>query len=65
MIFDVKGNTVWDESQDFEAGYQSIYWDGRDKDGTSLPGGIYHCLVVTGDNRDTKPLFRGILVKAD
>ncbi len=65
MIFDVKGNTVWDESQNFEAGYQSIYWDGRDKDGTSLPGGIYHCLVITGDNRDAKPLFRGILVKAD
>ncbi len=65
MIFNEEGNVVWDETATFDtSGYQSIYWDGYHKNGTPLPMGIYHCLVMKGGKEASMPLFRGTLVKA-
>ncbi len=64
MIFDEVGNIVWDKSETFDtSGYQSMNWDGYHKNGTPLPMGIYHCLVIKGGEDASMPLFQGTLVK--
>ena len=39
-------------------GYYEICWDGKDKLGREVPGGIYICLATSGDNRQTIKIIK-------
>ncbi len=41
MLYDLRGRVVRDWSGHFEAGRNSLTWDGRDQDGNALASGVY------------------------
>jgi hypothetical protein len=41
-----------------EAGSHAVVWDGRDREGRSVPNGAYFCTLAAGDTRQTRRLLR-------
>ena len=57
-IFDLKGNLVLDlVDKTFAPGGYSIVWDGKNKNGKSMPSGIYMYQYVSSTNITSKQML--------
>jgi hypothetical protein len=57
MITDLLGREVRNLiNGDFNAGYHSVIWDGKDNSGNDVPSGIYLYQIIGGDFRAQKKL---------
>lgn len=57
MISDLLGREVRNLlDSNFEAGYRSVVWDGKDNAGNQVPSGIYIYQIVAGDFREQRKL---------
>ncbi|TMQ69359.1 MAG: T9SS type A sorting domain-containing protein [Candidatus Eisenbacteria bacterium] len=56
-VFDLQGRRVKVlADRDFEAGYQSVAWDRRDRFGSAAAPGVYLCRMTAGTFQDQKKM---------
>ena len=54
-IYNLAGQTIQTlVNADYPAGYYTIPWNGKDKNGTSLPGGVYIYQLQTKNSGQSK-----------
>ena len=57
-IYDLKGRMIKTlKNTNTLAGYHSIQWNGTNKDGGSIPSGLYICIIQAGELRNTKKMM--------
>ncbi len=57
-IFDAAGRLVRVLAEGWrEAGRYTVFWDGRNDRGDSLPSGVYFCRLTAGGDHQTRPMM--------
>ena len=64
-IFTVSGRLIHKiEQQQTSAGFQQIFWDGKDKDGDSLANGVYlYKVIVTANGKQKEKIEKLIVMR--
>jgi hypothetical protein len=64
-IFTVAGRMIYKiENSQIGAGFQQIFWDGRDKDGDSLANGVYlYKVIVTADGKQKEKIEKLVVMR--
>lgn len=57
-IYNILGQNLVEYMGYFEAGHHELNWDSRDRDGNSIPSGVYFLRVETEDKVETRKMTR-------